>query len=117
MGEAKRRKLSKPNYGKPKFDPNLPNWVIDDEYDSQDPLAGTLDSCLTCAGVETKQHFAERLEKAVESDSVFLPSFSTPPNDEEYNRLRAIAVRTGEILVEERWTIKYSPEKAQVWRI
>ncbi|HEY9799261.1 MAG TPA: hypothetical protein V6D25_02800 [Leptolyngbyaceae cyanobacterium] len=112
MGESKRRKLLDPNYGLPNFDPDLPNWVLEDDWDTEDTLKGqTLTSCLACIGIETAKHFKERLESAVENDFVFLPDFQDSPNDDEYNRLKAIASRTGEILVNERWLIKYSPSK------
>ncbi|BAY67210.1 hypothetical protein NIES22_73730 (plasmid) [Calothrix brevissima NIES-22] len=109
MGEAKRRKKLDANYGKPKFDPDLPNWVLEDEWDTQDALKGqTLADCLACVGIETAKHFRERLQKAVDDDFVFAPDFQNSPNDDEFNRVKAIATHTGEISIQERWLIKYS---------
>ena len=117
MGESKRRKLLDPNYGKPAFNPESSDWLISDEYDAEDPSSGTLKDCLCRADVESVESFIERYKQATKEGFFFLPDFSEPPNDEEYNRSKKIAMHNGKVCVNERWTIEYSPERAAYWRI
>jgi hypothetical protein len=129
MGEAKRKKLLDPNYGKPRFDPDDPNWVLSDEWDLQDNFRGTLASCLCCVGIESRSHFLARMQKSINLEFFFPPDFADPPDDIEFRRYSAIAQREGHIEIHqsqpdcspeqmeaiedmgERWTISYSPRK------